>query len=114
MHENSRHATHVSEVLQVTIETMEGIQRQQKAIYESLSSNLAKPYQEQAKEYVSFQLQMVKSLKERSISNHERLQNEITLVIKSLTDFPLLTHILAIKAYKCRYIISSPKRITRW
>lgn len=114
MHENSRHATHVLEVLSVTIETMKGIQRQQKAIHEILSSALEKPYQEQAQEYMSFQLQMVKGLKERSSSNHARLQNEITLVINSLTSFLLSTYILAIEAYKCRYIILSLRRITRW
>ena len=69
----------------MTIQTMEGIQRQQKAVYESLPFDLGKTYQEQAQEYTSFQLQMVKSLKLRSVSNHERLTNEITLVIKSLT-----------------------------
>ena len=114
MHENSRHATHVLEVISVTIETMKGIQRQQKAIHEILSSAPEKPYQEQAQEYMSFQLQMVKALKERSSSNHARLQNEITLVINSLTGFLLSTYILAIEAYKCRYIISSLRRITRW
>ena len=124
MHENSRHATHVLEVLLVTIETMKGIQGQQKAIHEILSSGPAKPdqeqeqeqeqAQEQAQEYMSFQLQMVEGLKERSISNHARLQNEITLVINSLTGFLLSTYILAIKAYKCRYIILSLRRITRW
>jgi len=93
MHENSRHATHVSEVLSVTIETIEGIQRQQKAIHGSLSSDLGKSYQEQAQEYLSFQLQMVKSLKLRSVSNHKRLKDEIRLVIKSLTGFLLSTHI---------------------
>jgi hypothetical protein len=105
MHEISRHAIHVSEVLLVTIETMEGIQRQQKAIYGSLSSDLEKSYEEQAQEYMSFQLQMVKSLKLRSISNHERLKNEITLVIKSPTGFLLSTRVLAIEAHRCRHII---------
>ena len=84
---------------------MEGIQRQQKAIYESLSSGLAKTYKEQAQEYISFQMQMVKSLKQRSISNHERLKSEIILVIKSPTSFLLSTHVLAIEAHKCRHII---------
>jgi hypothetical protein len=102
MHEISRHATHVTEVLSVTIETMKEIQRQQKVIYESLSSDLAKPYQEQAQEYMSFQLQMLKSLKLRSESNHDRLKSEITLVIKSPSSFLLSTHVLAIEAHRCR------------
>jgi len=85
MQDISRHAIHVSEVLLVTVGTTKEIQRQQKAIYESLPSGLGKTYKEQAQEYISFQLQMVKSLNLRSISNHERLKSEITLVIKSPT-----------------------------
>ena len=77
---------------------MEGIQRQQKAVYESLSSGLEKTYQEQAQEYMNFQLQMLKNLKLRSAANHERLKNEITLVIKSFTGFLSPMHVPAIKS----------------
>jgi hypothetical protein len=105
MHEISRHAIHISEVLSVTIETLEGIQRQQKAMYESLPSSLTKTSREQMQEYMSFQLQMMKSLKLRSISNHERLKNEITLVIKPITGFPLSSaYVPAIEeAYRYRH-----------
>jgi hypothetical protein len=84
MHDISRHAIHVSEVLGVTIQTMEGIKRQQKAVYASLpaAALLGKTYEEQAQEYLAFQLQALQSLKLRSVSNHERLKNEITLVRK--------------------------------
>jgi hypothetical protein len=75
---------------------MEGFQRQQKAIYGSLSSDLAKTYREQAQEYMSFQLQIVKALKLRHISSHERLKDEMALVIKSLTGFLLSTYVPAI------------------
>jgi len=81
MHEICRHSIHVLECLSVTIETIEGIKQQQKAIYDILPSSLAEMYQEQAQEHTRFQLQMVKSLKLRTSSNHERLQNEIKLVI---------------------------------
>jgi hypothetical protein len=101
MHEISRHAIHVAEVLSVTIETTQGIQRQQKAVHGSLSPDLVPSYREQAQEYMSIQLQIFKSLKLRSDSNHERLKNEITLVINSLTSFLLSTHVPATKAYKC-------------
>ena len=80
-HETSRHAIHLSEALSVTIETVQGIQRQQKAIHESLSSGLEKAYREEMQEYMSFQLQMVKALLQRSNSTYERLKNEVTLVI---------------------------------
>ncbi|KAH0536329.1 hypothetical protein FGG08_006783 [Glutinoglossum americanum] len=90
MYEISRHTIHVSEVLSATIEAMEGIQRQQKAIYRSLPE-LVKTYQEQAQEYMSFQLLLLKNLKLRCSSNRERLKDEIALVIKSLM-FSLPTH----------------------
>lgn len=79
MHEISRHAVHISEVLSVTIETIENIQRQQKAIYEVLSSDLGRTYREQMQEYTSFQLQILKNLKQRSSSNYERLKSEMVL-----------------------------------
>ena len=88
MHNLSRHAIHVLEVLTVTLETMESIQREQKEIYESLENDLGKTYCRQAQEYTSFQLQMVRSLKQRSDSNYQRLKNEITLVIKFFYNFP--------------------------
>jgi uncharacterized membrane protein len=88
MHNLSRHAIHVSEVLSVTIETIENIQREQKEIYESLETDLGKTYCRQAQEYTRFQLQMVKSLKQRSDSNYERLKSEITLVMKFFYNFP--------------------------
>lgn len=84
MHEASRHAIHVTEVLSATIETVEKIQQQQKVIYESLPSDPGKTYRTQAQDYVSFQLEMLKSLKLRSCSNHERMKGEVTLVRKSL------------------------------
>ncbi|KAF2176651.1 hypothetical protein K469DRAFT_645505 [Zopfia rhizophila CBS 207.26] len=79
MHEISRHTGHVVEVEAVAIETIENLFHRQKTTYESLSTPLDKTYQEQAREYLSFQLQMMKSLKWRSLSNQERLNAEITL-----------------------------------
>src|SRR5215469_9121664 len=60
MHNLSRHAIHVSEVLSVTIDTIENILREQKAIHESLETDLGKSYCRQAQDYTRFQLQMVK------------------------------------------------------
>jgi len=79
----ARHAIHVSEVLNVTIQTMEGLQRHQTAIHESLFPDL-KNYTEYAKDYTSFQLQSLKSLKLRSDSNLDRLRNEITLAFNMI------------------------------
>ena len=82
MHEISRHAIHVSEVLSVTIETLQKMEEQQKAIYNDLSPPLKKTDREQAQQYMSFQIQMVKSLSLRSNSNLERLKGEVALVRK--------------------------------
>ena len=65
----------------MTIDTLKEILLQQKEVYQSLPSPLGKNYTVQAQEYVSFQLQMVKSLNLRSKSNYERLKTEITLVM---------------------------------
>lgn len=80
MHEVSRHTSHVVEVEAVTIETMENLLHRQKTTYENLRSILDESYQEQAREYLSFQLQVMKSLRWRSLSIQERLDAEITLV----------------------------------
>jgi len=112
MHEMSRHTIHVSEILSVTIETMEEMQRHQMAIRGSLPADLGKTYQEQAKEYMSFQLQLLKSLKLRSDSNQERLKNEVNLVIKCFLDLQLMS-LPVIEAYNYRCSTLSPCRITQ-
>jgi hypothetical protein len=86
MHEISRHTIHISEVLLVTIQNFESLREQQRYIHnESLQSDkgkmlLGKEYRERALEYLNFQIQMLKSLRERSISNHSRLSSEIVVV----------------------------------
>jgi hypothetical protein len=103
MHEISRHAIHISEVLLVTIETLQKIEQQQKVIYGSLPLDPGKTCREQAQEYMSFQLQMMKSLQLRSSSIHERLKSETNVVIKFLNCFLSSTQALAIEAYKRRH-----------
>jgi hypothetical protein len=106
MHEITRHSIHVSEVLTVTIATLEKLTHVQRYIYDSLPDVLSKSYREQALEYVNFQLQMARSLRERSISNHERLKSEITVVriIRSTVSIR--------KAHRHRDTIASPNRTT--
>ncbi|KAH0547677.1 hypothetical protein FGG08_000166 [Glutinoglossum americanum] len=102
MYEISRHAVHISEVIAATIETMENILRQQKAVYGCLPApGLGKTYRERAQEYTSFQLQMMKGLKLRSSSNYERLKSETTLVMNDIPPwfFLLPTHAPTIEAY---------------
>ncbi|EED21923.1 conserved hypothetical protein [Talaromyces stipitatus ATCC 10500] len=85
MHEISRHTIHISEVLLVTILNFESLREQQRYMHsESIKSHegkllLGKEYREGALEYLNFQIQMLKSLRERSISNHSRLSSEITV-----------------------------------
>lgn len=80
MHEVARHGMHVTEVLDVCIETFLAIQRYQDATFKLMNTALEAPYVLEAKEYLQFQLQTLKSLKLRSQSNEKRIQNEITLV----------------------------------
>jgi sporulation-control protein spo0M len=67
------------------------MQRCQTQIHEKLSVDLGETYKEQAKEYMSFQTQLVKSLKYRSESNQKRLKDEIELVFYSNPDSLVMT-----------------------
>ncbi len=82
MHEISRHAIHISEVLSVTVDTLSSLFAQERRLYERLplTAGLGETYREQAEEHLAFQTQMVKGLKSRSDSNYERLKSEITVV----------------------------------
>jgi len=81
MHEISRHTIHISEVLLVTILNFEKLREVQLHVHNEImqAEALSREYREQAQEYLSFQIQMLKSLRERSISNHARLSSEITV-----------------------------------
>lgn len=82
MHDISRHAIHTSEILSATIKTFEEMLKSQTKVYNESPDAYDKTYQEQAKEYMKFQIQVVKSLKLRSDSNQQRLENEVNLVLK--------------------------------
>lgn len=68
------------EVENVAIETMEHLVRRQESNFTLLSKVLLQKDRDQAKEYLAFQLQMMKSLKWRAQASHDRLQGEINLV----------------------------------
>jgi hypothetical protein len=74
----ARHGIHVSEVLAVSIQTLEAMQRSQAAIHKILE--LDKPYCDRTDEYTDFQIRTLKSLNLRSESNNKRISNEIALV----------------------------------
>ncbi|KAI5464687.1 hypothetical protein BGZ63DRAFT_378374 [Mariannaea sp. PMI_226] len=86
MHEISRHAIHISEVLEVTVNTFEGLLRQGKTVYGMKKRETPddETYCEQALENLSFQAQMIKSLKLRNDSNNERLKSEIQVAYNTI------------------------------
>lgn len=84
MHDVSRHAIHTAEILSATIETMTELQRYRTDIHKRLPIDLDQNYKEQAKAYMDFQIQLVKSLKLRSESNQKRLENEVSLAFNNL------------------------------
>lgn len=108
MHDVSRHAIHTAEILSATIETMTELQRYRTDIHKQLPIDLDQDYKEQAKAYMDFQIQLVKSLKLRSESNQKRLENEVSLV----SNYPLRV-LISMEAYKCRPSTTSPTRTTR-
>jgi hypothetical protein len=87
MNELSRHGVHVTEVLEAMIGTFLKIQEQQRRVYACLPAEHNKTYQEQAQEYVSFQLLMIQNLLLRSKSLYERLKTETT-VVRSFLQLP--------------------------
>lgn len=68
------------EVENVAIETMKHLVSRQESNFTLLSKALPQTDRDQAKEYLAFQLQMMKSLKWRAQASHDRLQGEINLV----------------------------------
>jgi hypothetical protein len=95
MHDVSRHAIHVSEVLQATVESMIQMQQYRKDIYETLPIDLGTEYKKQATSHMDFQIQLVRSLKLRADSSDKRLEHEVGLV---LTALPLPTSTLRLGA----------------
>lgn len=82
MHETSRHAIHISEVLEVAAHTFESLLRHCRPLYEGrdLPDSLDKTYRQRALERLVFQVQMMRSLKLRNDSTTERLKGEIQVV----------------------------------
>ncbi|KAI1651542.1 uncharacterized protein F4817DRAFT_324866 [Daldinia loculata] len=89
LHDVARHAIHVTESLNVAAESMGGILKQHD---EFLSQNFpAQMIQTDASEAVHRQLlfcrHMLNNLRHRSISNRERLQNEIQLAFNTVAQY---------------------------
>lgn len=84
LHDLLRHTNHVMEVGSVSIRTLERLlERQEKnfALLPACGSRwLSRGYQEEANEYLAFQVDMMKSMKARAAATHQRLEQEINLV----------------------------------
>ena len=88
-----RHACHLTEVEGVTVETLEHITKRQKEIFGLFPENvLDQTYKTQAGEYLAFQQQMVKSVRWRAVATQERLEGEITLVMRLAQTYCTLRH----------------------
>ncbi|RYP04638.1 hypothetical protein DL765_010109 [Monosporascus sp. GIB2] len=88
LHDIARHAIHVSESLNVATDTMEGILLQHDNF---ISQNLPLPTNSDASNGIHRQLlfckDMVSNLRHRSVSNSERLQNEIQLAFNTVAQY---------------------------
>ncbi|KAF2191309.1 hypothetical protein K469DRAFT_720289 [Zopfia rhizophila CBS 207.26] len=87
LHEISRHSTHSSETLSVTIQTMEDLQQRHREFHEHSLSPIAVTSTgwKATQQYMGFQAQLIRNLKLRSQANQERLLNEITLAYNTIT-----------------------------
>ena len=83
MHKDAKHAIHCPETLEVAAGVMAQIKREHAAFHKNRAADAAFPELavEKSQSYMGFQWQMLKNLKLRSQANHERMNNEITLVI---------------------------------
>jgi hypothetical protein len=86
LNEISRHATHSTETLSVTTQSLEIMQQRHRSFHESSPSPNAatQTFPETAQQHMNFQAQLIHNLKLRSCANQERLQSEITLVFLHL------------------------------
>jgi hypothetical protein len=82
----ARHGIHVSEILDVSIQSLDGLRKYQEAVHDMHRLELPRNYRTQATELIQFQIQAVRNLKQRSDANNQRLNNEITLV-SARTDY---------------------------
>lgn len=111
MHEVGRHGIHTSEVLEVTTNTITSLLEYQRSLHAQLWSETNLEYTMQAQEYGRFQLEAVKSLRLRSVSNDKRLDKEITLVRGSCR-YGIGVALLTMTLSRLSTILRSP--ITPW
>ena len=79
LHDIARHAIHVTEALEVTVQNIEQISRQHEIFVNSRTDLQAEPAHQEVSERLAFFKSYIDSARQRSISNEKRLQNEIQL-----------------------------------
>jgi hypothetical protein len=83
LHEIARHGLHVSETLSVAIQSLDAIQQHHKQFHANSTLDCSKSIRgrwDKVGSRFEFQLDLLRSLLQRSEANNARIQNEITLV----------------------------------
>lgn len=79
LHDIARHAIHVTEALEVTVQNIEHISRQHEIFINSRTDLQAESAHQEVSERLAFFKSYIDSARQRSISNEKRMQNEIQL-----------------------------------
>ncbi|KAJ5128616.1 hypothetical protein N7526_006782 [Penicillium atrosanguineum] len=79
LHDIARHAIHVTEALEVTVQNIEHIGRQHEVFVGSRTDSRAGAAHQEVSRRLAFFKSYIDSARQRSISNEKRLQNEIQL-----------------------------------
>jgi Mg2+ and Co2+ transporter CorA len=79
LHDIARHAIHVTEALEMTAQNIEQIARQHETFVNSQTDLQAEPAHQEVSRRLAFFQSYIDSIRQRSISNEKRLQNEIQL-----------------------------------
>jgi len=89
LHDNARHAIHVSETLELAVRTVESIMEQHEDLVIKRTTVGGKSQIEQRKirNRMKFYHHMLRSLRSRSTSNKERLLNEIQLAFNTVAQY---------------------------
>ncbi|KAJ6104369.1 hypothetical protein N7523_010689 [Penicillium sp. IBT 18751x] len=79
LHDIARHAIHVTEALEVTVQNIDQIGRQHEIFVDSWKGSRARAAHQEVSRRLAFFKSYIDSARQRSISNEKRLQNEIQL-----------------------------------
>lgn len=83
LHETARHAIHSSETLSVSVETLEAMRQQHLDFMTKKIRNEVGSTDDSIQAHMDNQIGMLRNLLHRSLSNKERLHNEISLVSRN-------------------------------